>query len=85
MRRLLSKTVRSIVNRDVVINKNSRARPGHSTADPVVSPVPHFDTTEVRRCYDTRADVSAWWCSLTDAHTCLLKPNRGGDRDPAPS
>ena len=28
----------------LVINKNNRARPGRSTADPVVSPLAHFDT-----------------------------------------
>jgi hypothetical protein len=48
-------------NRDVVINKNSRARPGQSTADPVVSPLPHIDTMGIRRCYDIRAYLSAWF------------------------
>ena len=33
----------------MVIIKSSRARPGHNTADPVVSPLPHVDTTEVGR------------------------------------
>ena len=29
----------------MAINKNSHARPGHSTAAPVVAPLPHLDTT----------------------------------------
>jgi hypothetical protein len=61
-------------NRGVVINNNSRARPGHSTADPVASLLPHLDTTEVQRYDDKEADLSHWGSSWMSGPGRLSRP-----------
>jgi hypothetical protein len=45
---------------------NSRARSGQRRADLVVSPFPHVNITEVRRCDVKKDFLPAWLCSLSD-------------------
>src|SRR5215475_2822160 len=65
----------TLISRGVVINKNSRAWHGQTTADPVVFLLPQIHTTEVQRCYDKRAYLSAWFDSLNTSRGRLHQSN----------